>query len=385
MGSAAARSGWRGVKVRLVKGANLAMERVDAELHGWPAAPFATKDETDANYKRMLDVLLDPANDGAVRLGVASHNVFEVAWAVTRASAGGVAIGSTSKCLRAWRRRWPRWPPTVLAGCDCMRPLHPAATSKPPSPIWAPARRKQRTRQLPHPLVFPAGWLACVGDGSRPLPDLGGPPPPAGRADPADPETGRYRGRATPPGAGFANEPDTDFSIAANRDWITGQLASIRKAGVPDYGPVVAGRTVNGAATESAWTRARAARRLTTGSRPTCPWWRRRWRPPGGGGRVGRDPVGGAAPDPRRCGRRPGPPTRRASGRDGRRRRQNCPRGRSGGVGSDRLRRLLRRPHPRDRQRVSTPRDRRVASPWNFPLSIPAGGLSSVRWPPETR
>ena len=28
------------VKVRLVKGANLAMEHVDAELHGWPAAPF---------------------------------------------------------------------------------------------------------------------------------------------------------------------------------------------------------------------------------------------------------------------------------------------------------------------------------------------------------
>ena len=75
------------VKIRLVKGANLAMERVDAELHGWPEAPFRSKDETDANYKRMLDVLLDPVNDGAVRLGVASHNVFELAWAVTRAEA----------------------------------------------------------------------------------------------------------------------------------------------------------------------------------------------------------------------------------------------------------------------------------------------------------
>ena len=45
------------------------MERVDAEMHGWPAAPFSTKAETDANYKRMLDVALDPANDGAVRVG----------------------------------------------------------------------------------------------------------------------------------------------------------------------------------------------------------------------------------------------------------------------------------------------------------------------------
>ena len=77
------------VKIRLVKGANLAMERVEAELQGWPAAPFPTKDETDANYKRMLDCVLDPANQGAVRVGVASHNLFEVAWAVTQAALRG--------------------------------------------------------------------------------------------------------------------------------------------------------------------------------------------------------------------------------------------------------------------------------------------------------
>ncbi len=75
--------------MRVVKGANLAMEHVDAELHGWPAAPFATKDETDANYKRMLDVVLDPVNDPAVRVGVASHNLFEVAWAASMAAERG--------------------------------------------------------------------------------------------------------------------------------------------------------------------------------------------------------------------------------------------------------------------------------------------------------
>ncbi|MDQ2896710.1 MAG: proline dehydrogenase family protein, partial [Actinomycetota bacterium] len=36
------------VKIRLVKGANLAMERVEAELVGWPQAPFVTKAEVDA-------------------------------------------------------------------------------------------------------------------------------------------------------------------------------------------------------------------------------------------------------------------------------------------------------------------------------------------------
>jgi RHH-type proline utilization regulon transcriptional repressor/proline dehydrogenase/delta 1-pyrroline-5-carboxylate dehydrogenase len=71
-------------KIRLVKGANLAMERVEAELHGWPQAPYTTKAEVDASYKRLLDVVLRPENDPAVRVGVASHNLFDVAWAMTQ-------------------------------------------------------------------------------------------------------------------------------------------------------------------------------------------------------------------------------------------------------------------------------------------------------------
>jgi RHH-type proline utilization regulon transcriptional repressor/proline dehydrogenase/delta 1-pyrroline-5-carboxylate dehydrogenase len=79
------------VKVRIVKGANLAMERVEAELAGLVQAPFATKAEVDANYKRMLDVALDPAHAGALRIGVASHNLFEVAWALTVSRDRGTA------------------------------------------------------------------------------------------------------------------------------------------------------------------------------------------------------------------------------------------------------------------------------------------------------
>jgi RHH-type proline utilization regulon transcriptional repressor/proline dehydrogenase/delta 1-pyrroline-5-carboxylate dehydrogenase len=42
------------IKVRVVKGANLAMERVEAAIHGWPLAKLCTKQETDTNYKRVL-------------------------------------------------------------------------------------------------------------------------------------------------------------------------------------------------------------------------------------------------------------------------------------------------------------------------------------------
>ena len=70
------------IKVRIVKGANLAMEAVDAEHHGWVQAPYATKAEVDASYKRLLDSVLRAVAGGSVRLGVASHNLFDIAWAL---------------------------------------------------------------------------------------------------------------------------------------------------------------------------------------------------------------------------------------------------------------------------------------------------------------
>ena len=71
------------IKIRLVKGANLAMEQVEAELHDWPQAPYYSKSNVDASYKRMLDTVIANADPGAVRLGIASHNLFDVAWALT--------------------------------------------------------------------------------------------------------------------------------------------------------------------------------------------------------------------------------------------------------------------------------------------------------------
>lgn len=71
------------IKIRLVKGANLAMEKVEAELHGWNAAPYASKAEADANFRRMLEWGCQGENARVARLGVASHNLFDVALALT--------------------------------------------------------------------------------------------------------------------------------------------------------------------------------------------------------------------------------------------------------------------------------------------------------------
>lgn len=70
------------IKIRIVKGANLAMERVDASRKGYPQAPYLSKCDVDANYKRMLNYASLPHHAAAVRVGVASHNIFDIAYAL---------------------------------------------------------------------------------------------------------------------------------------------------------------------------------------------------------------------------------------------------------------------------------------------------------------
>ena len=77
--------GGAGITMRIVKGANMEMERLEAAVKGWPQAPYETKADTDANYKRMLHEGFRADNLAAVKLGVASHNLFDVAYALTLA------------------------------------------------------------------------------------------------------------------------------------------------------------------------------------------------------------------------------------------------------------------------------------------------------------
>jgi RHH-type proline utilization regulon transcriptional repressor/proline dehydrogenase/delta 1-pyrroline-5-carboxylate dehydrogenase len=77
------------ITIRLVKGANMEMERVEASLRGWPLATFDDKLDTDANYHRMLEYGMRPENLSAARLGIASHNLFTVAYGLTLAASTG--------------------------------------------------------------------------------------------------------------------------------------------------------------------------------------------------------------------------------------------------------------------------------------------------------
>jgi RHH-type proline utilization regulon transcriptional repressor/proline dehydrogenase/delta 1-pyrroline-5-carboxylate dehydrogenase len=87
------RRGGGPVTIRLVKGANMEMERVEASLRGWPQAPYKSKQETDANFKRMVGFGMQPEHASAVHLGIASHNLFDVCYALLLGCQRGV-LGS---------------------------------------------------------------------------------------------------------------------------------------------------------------------------------------------------------------------------------------------------------------------------------------------------
>ena len=79
------------IKVRIVKGANLAMETAEAQIHGWTPAPYGSKADVDASWKRLVDTAVRPENADAVRIGIASHNLFDLAWSLEVAAERGAS------------------------------------------------------------------------------------------------------------------------------------------------------------------------------------------------------------------------------------------------------------------------------------------------------
>lgn len=74
------------IKIRIVKGANLGMERVEASLKEWPQATYKQKAEVDASFKKMLHYGLQKKHAEAVHIGIGSHNLFDIAYALVLAA-----------------------------------------------------------------------------------------------------------------------------------------------------------------------------------------------------------------------------------------------------------------------------------------------------------
>lgn len=213
-------NGGAAIKVRVVKGANLPMERVDAELHGWPLATVSSKAEADANYKRVLNYALTPERVRNVKIGVAGHNLFDLAYAWLLAGQRGAQDGmdvemllgmaqAQSKAVQNTVGRLVLYTPVVhpqefdVAIAYLIRRLEEGAAKE---------NFLSSAFELANPEFFALEQsrflesLALIGE-STPIPNR---------------LQDRHNDLAVAPAAGFENAPDTDPAIAANRSWAYG-------------------------------------------------------------------------------------------------------------------------------------------------------------------
>ncbi len=133
--SAARRArGGADIKVRLVKGANLPMEQVEASVHGWPLATWHTKQDSDTNYKRVLDWALTPERIANVRVGVAGTTCSTSRTPGCSPGSAASVTASSSRCCSAWPRGRLRRSAARSVRCSCTRRSSTRASSTSRSP-----------------------------------------------------------------------------------------------------------------------------------------------------------------------------------------------------------------------------------------------------------
>ncbi len=212
------RDGGAGIKVRVVKGANLAMEHVDATIHGWSLATWSTKLETDTNYKRVLDWAFTPERTDAVRIGVAGHNLFDVAHSWLLAKQRRVENRVDFEMLLGMATGQADAVKRDVGGLLLYTPVvHPGEFD---SAISYLIRRLEENAS---PDNFMSAVFELADDERFFARELNRFSASIDALDTVVPKSHRVQNRGKVldprPREGFANEPDTDPSIAQNRVW----------------------------------------------------------------------------------------------------------------------------------------------------------------------
>ncbi len=241
--------GGRAIRLRIVKGANLAMEKIDAEMHGWPQAPYRTKVESDANFKRMVAYGCEKANAEVVRLGVASHNLFDIAYTLLLRESRDVCQWVEFEMLEGMANHQARAVSECVGGLLMYAPvvddrhfdnalaylvrrldentaeenfLRALFSMKPGSLSWN--EHRERFLASCEAMEGLKTWQRRKQNRAAEIPAV---------------EEGP-----------FANEPDTDWSLAPNRMWIERVMETWRDSAPGPVFPVIDGETGKGSATE---------------------------------------------------------------------------------------------------------------------------------------
>jgi RHH-type transcriptional regulator, proline utilization regulon repressor / proline dehydrogenase / delta 1-pyrroline-5-carboxylate dehydrogenase len=212
------------IRVRLVKGANLAMERVESALNNWSVPILPDKSRVDSNFKRVLLRACGSGTATAVHVGVASHNLFDVCFGLVLQSSRDVETRMSFELLHGMAEPLQRALLSIGARVLVYAPV--VGEHEFPSAIAYLVRRLDENTSADNYLRHSFGMVvgspsfrdqvahfraACATIDTR--------------------ETPRRRGldrEVDPPvvtSPEFANEADTDFAAASNRRWIERHLA----------------------------------------------------------------------------------------------------------------------------------------------------------------
>ncbi len=235
------------IRVRLVKGANLLAERAEAAQRGLSVPIFATKAEVDASYKKMLEHGCKPEHASVARLGIASHNAFDVALGLVLRAAQRVEPFVSFELLEGMAGPLERvvhelsgdvlvYAPVVQPGsmqtaiAYLMRRLDESTGEENfLRQSFAMRAGDQRFVEQSTRFANAVRARATVSEAPR-------------RAQGRNEELHASRDSNAP----FANEPETDFSRAANRAWISAALEPFRTLSGGVVGSRIAGDPVSG-------------------------------------------------------------------------------------------------------------------------------------------
>lgn len=203
------------VKIRIVKGANLGMEKVESSLKEWPQAPYKSKAEVDANFKKMVQYGMQKEHASNVSLGIGSHNLFDIAYSMLLAKSYEVESDVTIEmlagmCPHITRAIQAVWPNVLL--------YLPCATSDAfhTSMAYLMRRLDENTSpdnflthlfDLKHESIAWTEQLELFASSSL-------------ETEKVSTKPRRIQDRKhNVPRESIFNEPDTDFSLATNREW----------------------------------------------------------------------------------------------------------------------------------------------------------------------
>ena len=212
--------GGSAVKVRLVKGANLPMELVDAEMHDWPIATVESKQAADANFKRVLNYALTEERSKNIRIGIAGHNLFDLAYGWLLAKSQNCTEGIDVEMLLGMAEAQAEAVQETVGGLVLYTPVvHPSEFDV------AIAYLIRRLEEGASQENFMSGLFELDKDTGvfereqqrfiNSVMDLAKPDPKPNRT---------ARSVPAKPQSKFENVPDTDPSVPANVEWAMGIL-----------------------------------------------------------------------------------------------------------------------------------------------------------------